>query len=157
MDANSKLRKYILQDNLNGVKEEIEKGCDINVVVDDVTGLTPLGLAALHSRRQIVSMLINAKADVNARNTNKAGVSILYNVLCFSKFDIIQQLLEANALVNDIEFKDFTPLAYCCCHHNDRDFNLLNGRILMDYGAKLELVPHRISIPDSFKEYNTTL
>jgi ankyrin repeat protein len=164
MDANPKFREYILHNNLNGVKEEIEKGCDINVVVDNVTGLPPLGFAAFHLRCEVVSVLIKAKADVNARSTKKNNCSILYNVLSRSVFDksktrsrdIIQQLLEANAIVNDFGFKDFTPLAFCC-HHKYRDFNLLVGKMFMDYGAKLELVKSDVEIPYVFKEYNTLL
>ena len=161
MDANSKLREYIVCNNLNGVQEEIEKGCDINVVVDTVRGLTPLGLAAVHLKCEIVSVLIKAKADVNTRGTNKC--SILYDLLRLSGFfqhttmckNIMKQLLEANALVNDFGFKDFTPLAFCC--NSNRNHALLYGKMFMDYGAKLELVPFRILISDSFLHYNILL
>lgn len=161
MDADSKLREYILQDNLNGVKEEIEKGCDINVVVDTVRGLTPLGLAAVNLKCEIVSVLIKAKADVNIRNTNNC--SILYDVLRLSDFfqhksmcrNIMKQLLEANALVNDFGFEGFTPLAFCC--KSNTNHALFYGKMFMDYGAKIELVTFRILISDSFLRYNTLI
>jgi ankyrin repeat protein len=156
MDLNQRLNDYIIEDNLNGVNEMIEKGCDINAI--DAGNFTPLRLAAINGKYKIVSALIQAKANVNDMVNNKT--SILFDVLRLLSnselhYIIMKQLLEANASVNDIFFSRTTPLSFCCaCYSID---SIVDGRLLMNYGAKLELVPSRIIIPNLLQEHNTTL
>ena len=160
MELNVHLLEYIRSDDLNRVNEFIEKGHDINIVNEK--GWTLLRFAAVIGKDKIVSALIEAKANVNEMTNN--NMSILYNVLINVpgnksgrniRYNIMEQLLNANAFVDQLSFDSTTTLSQCCVYP-DAD-SIVIGKLLMNYGARIENVSKFTLIPRSFKEYNTLL
>jgi ankyrin repeat protein len=73
---NEKLLNYSGKGNLNGVKECIENGTDVNC--KDHYGWTPLIVSSRYGHLEIVKVLIENGADVNCKN-NKGWTSLMFS------------------------------------------------------------------------------
>ncbi len=83
----------VLQNNIEGVKENIEAGTDINA--KDQFGSTPLIIAATFGRIEISKLLIDAGADLNIQSNE--GSTALHIASVFGRIEIVKSLLERGA------------------------------------------------------------
>lgn len=88
------LQTAILSDQLDVVKQHITAGTDINKK-GQMSGSTPLILAATFGKTAIVKALIDAKADLSIKNNE--GATALHTAAFFCRVEIVQLLLDAKA------------------------------------------------------------
>jgi ankyrin repeat protein len=104
---NGKLVDYSWRGNLNGVKECIENGADVNYISND--GWTPLMWSSYKSHLKIVKTLIENGAEVNCKNKN--GDTPLIFSSRYGRLEIVKILIENGADWNiknkDKDFMDF--------------------------------------------------
>ena len=86
--------------DLAGVQAELDKGVDVDE--DDSSwgswGETPLQLAARYSHNEIVELLIDNGADVNAKDVN--GNTPLHLAALFGRKEVVELLIANGAAVN---------------------------------------------------------
>lgn len=88
------LQAAIISGNLEVVKKHIEAGTDINMK-DQMSGATPLILAATFGKPAIVRTLIDADANLNLKNND--GSTALHAAAFFCRVEIVQMLIDAGA------------------------------------------------------------
>lgn len=81
----------------------------------DKDGLTPLMTAARFYSADICRQLINAGADVNARD-NRAGSALMLSLYNTGNGDVVDVLLKAGADVNAKDNEDATPLIHAAAY-----------------------------------------
>ena len=87
------LRMMVMAGNLEGVKKLINEGADVNEA--DLTGLTPLHVAAGQDRVEIAQILIDNGAKIEAEDA--MGQTPLYMAVEFSNDRIVELLINAGA------------------------------------------------------------
>ncbi|WP_265041633.1 ankyrin repeat domain-containing protein [Wolbachia endosymbiont (group B) of Melanostoma mellinum] len=92
----------------NQVADLINKGDDVNA--RDNRGNTPLHLAVLADKLQVVEKLIERGADINAKN-NHGGTPLHWAALN-QNVSIVEKLIEKGANVNEKNKYDNVPLHY---------------------------------------------
>ncbi|WP_353280593.1 ankyrin repeat domain-containing protein [Wolbachia endosymbiont (group B) of Silvanus unidentatus] len=92
----------------NQVADLINKGDDVNA--RDNRGNTPLHLAVLADKLQVVEKLIEGGADVNAKNNH--GATPLHWAALNQNVNIVEKLIEKGANVNEKNKYDNVPLHY---------------------------------------------
>ncbi|BET36035.1 MULTISPECIES: ankyrin repeat domain-containing protein [Wolbachia] len=92
----------------NQVADLINKGDDVNA--RDNRGNTPLHLAVLADKLQVVEKLIEGGADVNAKNNH--GATPLHWAALNQNVNILEKLIEKGANVNEKNKYDNVPLHY---------------------------------------------
>ena len=85
----------------------LTKGSKVNSRNGRPTG-TPLHYAVINGDIEIVEMLLNRSANINA--ANQYGITPLYNAVRSKKMEIIELLLKKGAFVNARNGCSFTPL-----------------------------------------------
>ena len=75
---------------------------------------TPLHLAAAHGHRDVVTILVRQKAEVNS--VNEHGNTPLHYACFWGYTDIAEDLIEAGALVTIQNKYQETPLDKCAGH-----------------------------------------
>ncbi|MCU0433511.1 MAG: ankyrin repeat domain-containing protein [Bacteroidia bacterium] len=88
------LHTAVISDNIDAVKQHIKAGSELNGK-DPVGGSTPLITAALFGKTEIARLLIDAGADLNARNND--GSTALFTAAFFCRTEIVKNLLDRNA------------------------------------------------------------
>ncbi len=88
------IQMAIISDNLAAVKQHIEAGTDINRK-DAMSGSTPLITAASFGKIDIAKALIDAGADLSAKNND--GSTALHVAAFFCRIEIVQALIDAHA------------------------------------------------------------
>ena len=83
--------------NIKVVKQNLAKDVDINAK-DSVFGATALSSAALFGHTQIIALLLEAGADINAKNRD--GGTALHNAAFLGQYEAAKLLLENGADVN---------------------------------------------------------
>jgi ankyrin repeat protein len=73
-------------------------------------GSTPLHDAALSGQRQIVEMLLERGAEIDARDQD-SGATPLYNAASWGKLDVVRLLMEKGADINVRTKVGKTPVA----------------------------------------------
>lgn len=86
------LKRGILENKLEVVKEALDKGFDINSVVDPKYGFTPLSLSAILNRPAIIQYLYLRGADPN--HLDKTGNTPLMQAVKNWNFESIRMLVE---------------------------------------------------------------
>ena len=88
------IQTAILSDNLEAVKQHISAGTDLNKK-DPMTGATPLITAASFGKHKIAQALIDAGADLSAKNND--GATALHTAAFFCRVEVVQSLIDAKA------------------------------------------------------------
>ena len=88
------MQTAIVSDNREVVKQHIEAGTDLNKK-DAMSGSTPLITAASFGKIDIAKALINAGADLSAKDND--GSTALHVASFFCRVEIVQALIDAQA------------------------------------------------------------
>lgn len=114
------------------VEAEIANGADVKAKceLDETKGFTALMFAAaLNENPEIIKVLLNAGADVNAKNND--GRTALMNAAGYNENpEVIKALIDAKADVNIMDVGEKTPLMYAT-----KNKNIQIVKILLDAGA----------------------
>ena len=84
--------------DITKIRELIKDGADVDV--RNRYGVTPLLMASQNGHVEIVKLLLQAKADVDAATTRTGGLTSLWAASEVGHAEIVKLLLEANADVN---------------------------------------------------------
>ncbi|MDT7829561.1 ankyrin repeat domain-containing protein [Pricia sp. S334] len=87
------IQAAILSDNLEAVKQHIKAGTDLDKK-DAMSGSTPLITAASFGKIKMAQELIDAGADLTAKNND--GATALHTAAFFCRVEIVQMLIDAN-------------------------------------------------------------
>lgn len=132
------LARAIMNNNTLMVAYFIESGADINAKVDSMGNATMLHLAAMHSNEDIIQLLIDFGAIVDAKSAK------LYTPLhCAAKYGNVKAaelLIKAGADIEATTHKWFTPL-----HLGATQPNIT--RALIDHGANIHARSHTYRTP----------
>ena len=93
--------------NIKAIKGHLAKGVDINAK-DSIFGATALSSAALFGQTKVVALLLEAEADVNAKNRD--GSTPLHSAAFLGQYETAKLLLENGADVNIRNGDGGTPL-----------------------------------------------
>jgi ankyrin repeat protein len=93
-------------------------------------GFYPLGLAAFFGHPETVRLLLARGADVAQVARNPMRIRPLHAGVAGRSFDVVKQLVDAGAPVNEKQDKGFTPL-HAAVHHGDVEMT----RYLLAHGA----------------------
>ncbi|KAM5295562.1 ankyrin repeat domain-containing protein 27 isoform 4-T5 [Glossophaga mutica] len=105
-------------------------GLGVNVTSQD--GSSPLHVAALHGRVELIPLLLKHGASVGARNTNQA---VPLHLACQQgHFQVVKYLLDYNAKPDEKDVSGNTPLLYACSsgHHEV-------AALLLQHGASINV------------------
>lgn len=97
----------VLYGNLEVVKQHIAAGTNLNAK-DPMSGSTPLITAATFDQTPIALALVDAGADLSAKNND--GATALHVAAFFGRVEIVQKLLDAGADKNVRNNYGSTPL-----------------------------------------------
>ncbi len=119
------IHQYAKAGDAVGVAEELKKSPgDLNL--PDDAGLTPLHLAALHCRTNVVALLLDKGAAVN--RAAKDGATPLHLAAQEGCADAVTMLLARGAKANARDDQGRTPLARAKQWHQDAIVELLRQR-----------------------------
>ncbi|XP_019651801.2 ankyrin repeat domain-containing protein 27 isoform X3 [Ailuropoda melanoleuca] len=105
-------------------------GLGVNVTNQD--GSSPLHVAALHGRVDLIPLLLKHGADAGARNVDQA---VPLHLACQKgHFQVVRYLLDSNAKPNKKDVSGNTPLIYACSngHHEV-------AALLLQHGASINI------------------
>uniref|UniRef100_A0A452UF24 Ankyrin repeat domain-containing protein 27 n=1 Tax=Ursus maritimus TaxID=29073 RepID=A0A452UF24_URSMA len=105
-------------------------GLGVNVTNQD--GSSPLHVAALHGRADLIPLLLKHGANAGARNVNQA---VPLHLACQKgHFQVVRYLLDSNAKPNKKDISGNTPLIYACSngHHEV-------AALLLQHGASINV------------------
>lgn len=88
------IQTAVISGNLEVVKQHIEAGTDLNEK-EPFGGSTPLITAATLDKREVTQALIDAGADLSAKNND--GSTALHSAAFFGRVEIVQMLIDAEA------------------------------------------------------------
>lgn len=135
-----KMYRAIEAGNLNRVKALVEKGFDVNSVVDDSIGETPLDLAAYCGNTEICRYLIDQGARIDPSSVRGTP---LHSAAWMGHVNVVNLLLSKGANINAVSKRGEYPL-----HMAVRGFYGEDGRgercfkvakLLIEKGAKIDL------------------
>nr|XP_045009870.1 ankyrin repeat domain-containing protein 27 isoform X2 [Jaculus jaculus] len=156
-------------------------GLSVNVTNQD--GLSPLHVAALHGRADLVLLLVKHGARVGARDTSQAAP--LHLASQKGHFQVVKCLLDLNAKPNKKDVSGNTPLIYACSggHHEVAALLLQRGasinasnnkgntalhlaviekhalvvELLLLHGASAHVLNKRLCSPANFAQHNSKI
>lgn len=116
--SNPTLHNAIRNRNIESIRALLSQGVDVNEKEDDKYGRTPLHAAVVVRSKEIVELLIDAKADLNV--IDNAGKTAYQCALDDRYSDLTRYFVEAGADVNAKNFRGQTPL-HLAVANNDLD------------------------------------
>ncbi len=125
---NDELRSSIRDNDIEKVKEFMDKGVDVEAK-DRFFGATPLMQAAFEGRIEIALLLIQKGADVNAKN--KLGATPLMYAVSAGQIETARMLIEKGADVNARDNGDETALSKA-----EKQGRSAAVELLRQYGAR---------------------
>ena len=105
------------------LKQLLEGGTDVAARSSD--GFTPLHLAAFFNQPEVVSLLLDKGAEVNAVADNPSRVCPLHSAAACGAVEIVKQLLESGADANAAQHGGWTALQSAAKHGNQDMVDLL--------------------------------
>lgn len=132
--ANVQLHNYVEFGYHKVLKIFLDSGANVESL--NYRGMTPLQWAVQYgngSLPEVIKLLLERNANVNAASANASGRTALHYAAERGKEEIVAMLLEANANVNARDFYDRTPIFYS---HK----NLNVAVLLVDHGADINAV-----------------
>jgi ankyrin repeat protein len=132
--------------SLEDVQEFLSAGADVNI--QGRNDYTPLMMALDDDNRDVVILLLEAGADVNAC-TEKGITPLRIAVLTRDNLEIIRLLLDAGADVNAGDNTGTTPLMIAL----QREFNIDVVNLLLDSGADVMARDNRGRCPEDLVSY----
>jgi len=97
-DDNLTFLQAAAKGDVEAVKELLDKGVDVNAVVEGHSDLNALMVAALNRHSEVVEVLLAEGADVNARD--EKGWSALMVATMENQIEMVKSMLEMGADVN---------------------------------------------------------
>jgi uncharacterized protein len=107
LNSNEDVFKNVVNGDIGGLKRAIKNGGDPNGRIRD---LTPLMIAAGTGNKDIITVLIESNADINAKGDN--GKTALTIALRRNNLQTAQLLIEKGADINSRDDKGVTPLMW---------------------------------------------
>lgn len=101
------LWKAVVQGNLDAIRQHVSAGSNLNAK-EPTGGCTPLMVAALYGQARAANLLIEAGANINARNNN--GGTALHLAALFCRTRSVRLLLDKGADVTVKDIKGDTAL-----------------------------------------------
>ena len=102
------------QGNLRAVKRLLDAGADVNAtyIAPGVpgSGATPLHIAVLCDQGEMAALLIQRRADLNARARDKHGGTPLHWAAALGRLEMARRLIDAGAEINAPDNNGYTPL-----------------------------------------------
>lgn len=119
--------------NVEVVRFLLDQKADVNLA--DEVGRSPLWAAAISGNQDVVQVLLQRGADLEQLDCNKW--TPLIAAASVGDVDIVQALIQAGANMEAQDDKGKTPLLHAA---KRRDLNLMNSKLLIDAGAKVDVV-----------------
>ena len=110
----------------NLVTAIIAQGVNVDATINN-TGLSPLMLAADLGQEKIVTILLNAGAQVNLKDQANCNKTALHHACCSANDSttIVEKLILAGANIDAASYNGITPLAYAVQHGHLAQANTL--------------------------------
>ncbi|KAM9607844.1 ankyrin repeat domain-containing protein 27 isoform 2-T2 [Trichechus inunguis] len=118
----------------------------LGVNVTNQEGSSPLHVAALHGRADLIPLLLKHGANVGARNADQA---VPLHLACQKgHFQVVKYLLDSNAKPNKKDISGNTPLIYACSsgHHEVATLLLQRGASINASNSKGNTALHEAVI-----------
>jgi len=107
LNSNEDVFRYVVSGDVGGLKRSLKNGGDPNGRIRD---LTPLMIAAGTGNKDIINVLIENKAEINAKGEN--GKTPLTIALRRNNLQTAQLLIEKGSDINTRDDKGVTPLMW---------------------------------------------
>ncbi|KAG3255778.1 ankyrin repeat domain 27, transcript variant X3 [Ictidomys tridecemlineatus] len=131
-DGDLEMVRYLLEWTEEDLDEKLARiptnGLGVNVT--NLDGSSPLHVAALHGRVDLIPLLLKHGANAGARNANQA---VPLHLACQKgHFQVVKYLLDSNVKPNKKDISGNTPLIYACSsgHHEV-------AALLLQHGASI--------------------
>ena len=118
----------------------LKAGANVNKC--DTWGQTPLFFAAEHRSIECTRILIDHKANVNIKDV--FGYTALHKAARDGISTVVKMLIKAGAEVDPVHSRLCTPLQITMMYKGLNEC----GKLLINYGAKLENIDKSVKIPD---------
>ena len=129
-DASKEILRAAKSGDLERVKALLATGADL-LDARDKDGSTPLHCAVWKGHKEVVKLLLEARADVNAQNTNDHwGTTPLHAAAHANQAVIAELLIEHGADLNALDLNGKTPM-----HHTTFHKATAAARVLQRHGA----------------------
>jgi ankyrin repeat protein len=109
---------------------------------------TACGHAMPEDNGKLISFLLDCGAHINACPKVPYDLTALHLTVVNEKYNCMRILLSRGAAVDSITICKLTPLSYAIRRRNRRA-----GRLLLDYGARLENVDKSTDVPSWAREF----
>lgn len=111
---------------------EVKSSDNLHVNICNVDGLTPLHVAVIHGRIELVKLLLGSGAIPNVQS--RKNITPLHLACLHQRIEIVCLLLEAQCDINCQDAVGNTPLHYACQANNARLV-----KTLMDHSPKMSI------------------
>jgi ankyrin repeat protein len=125
-------KKKIERKDIDGVRLLIERGINVNIRFDNLSGINCLILAIQKGFIDIVKLLINAKSDVNYETIN--GSTPLMFASALNQIEIVKLLIARGADINKTDHNNKSSVTYA---FGNKHFAIID--ILRKAGAEINL------------------